>query len=149
MPPSPPHSAPLPTLARLIRWPLMLAGGAALLVLPGARRLPRYRRTSLDGVVTMRDAVQACRSRGLQGWALVAFAQQLVARQVAAYSTLNLWDPPGRAVAYGSGHFPGVVACPLAPAAGYVLERDPYWRDRDDCPADFRAWPFPSPGWLP
>lgn len=63
-----------------------------------------------------------------------------------------LRDPAGRivdAVAYGSGHFPGVVACPLAPAAGYVLERHPYWRDRDDCPADFRAWPFPSPGWLP
>lgn len=63
-----------------------------------------------------------------------------------------LRDPAGRvvdAVAYGSGHFPGVVSCPLAPAAGYVLERHPYWRDSDDCPADFRAWPFPSPGWLP
>lgn len=53
------------------------------------------------------------------------------------------------AVAYGSGQLPGVAACPLAPAAGYVLERHPYWLDSDDCAADFRAWPFPSPGWLP
>lgn len=53
------------------------------------------------------------------------------------------------AVSYGNGHFPGVVACPLVPASGHVLERHPFWRDNDDCPADFRAWPFPSPGWLP
>jgi len=63
-----------------------------------------------------------------------------------------LRDPTGRivdAVPYGSGDVDGVFACPLAPAAGYVLERHPFWRDSEDCPADFRAWPFPSPGWLP
>ena len=63
-----------------------------------------------------------------------------------------LRDAAGRvvdAVAYGNGHVPGVVTCPLVPASDHVLERHPYWRDGDDCPADFRAWPFPSPGWLP
>ena len=63
-----------------------------------------------------------------------------------------LRDAAGRvvdAVSYGNGHVPGVVPCPLAPAAGYVLERHPYWLDNDDCSTDFRAWPFPSPGWLP
>lgn len=63
-----------------------------------------------------------------------------------------LRDAAGRlvdAVAYGNGRLPGVVACPLAPASGHVLERHPYWLDSDDCPADFRAWPYPSPGWLP
>jgi len=61
-------------------------------------------------------------------------------------------DEAGRvvdAVSYGNGSFPGVAGCPLTPAAGYVLERHPHWLDSDDCPVDFRAWPFPSPGWLP
>ena len=63
-----------------------------------------------------------------------------------------LRDAAGRivdVVPYGNGGFPGVAACPLAPGAGYVLERHPYWLDSDDCPADFRVWPFPSPGWIP
>ena len=36
----------------------------------------------------------------------------------------------------------------LAPPAR-SLQRYPYWDDTDDCPRDFRAWPFPSPGRLP
>jgi hypothetical protein len=62
-----------------------------------------------------------------------------------------LRDPNGRvvdAVAYGSGSHPQVESCPLLPAAGYSLERNPYWRDTDDCPADFRDWPLPNPGEL-
>ena len=65
---------------------------------------------------------------------------------------LVLLDNQGRLVvglAYGSGVLPGVVPCPLLPTAGYTLERFPYWRQTGDCSADFRAWPFPSPGSLP
>lgn len=53
------------------------------------------------------------------------------------------------ALAYGVGSVPGVVACPLVTAANHSLERMPYWRDTNDCTADFRDWPFPSPGKLP
>jgi hypothetical protein len=54
--------------------------------------------------VTLPDAVRLCRDSGLRGWELVAFAQRLVARKFAVYSTLNLWDPPGRAFVYGIGY---------------------------------------------
>lgn len=53
------------------------------------------------------------------------------------------------AVTYGAGAYPGVASCDLVKAAGYSLERLPYWLDTDDCAEDFRAWPFPSPGQLP
>lgn len=78
----------------------------ALWLLPGALRLSalKYRRTAVDGVINLNDAVQACRRSGLRGWELVAFAQKLTARKFAIYSTLNLWDPPGRAFIYGSGY---------------------------------------------
>ncbi len=52
-------------------------------------------------------------------------------------------------VTYGSGHFPGQAACPLLSGTNHSLERFPYWRDADDCPSDFRDWPFPSPGTTP
>jgi hypothetical protein len=52
-------------------------------------------------------------------------------------------------VIYGSGGFGGHPVCPLVPSAGYSLERYPYWRDSNNCPADFREWPFPNPGTLP
>jgi hypothetical protein len=53
------------------------------------------------------------------------------------------------AIAYGSGQLPGHVSCALNIIAGAVLERYPPWRDTDDCPADFREWPFPNPGLVP
>jgi hypothetical protein len=52
-------------------------------------------------------------------------------------------------VAYGSGYHPSVVSCPLLIAPDRSLFRSPYWVDTDDCPADFRSSPFPSPGRLP
>ena len=52
-------------------------------------------------------------------------------------------------VTYGTGFFPGVISCPLVPAPNQSLERFPYWRDTDNCAADFRIWPFPNPGRLP
>jgi hypothetical protein len=63
-----------------------------------------------------------------------------------------LRDPSGKAVdvvTYGSGSYPGVVACPLVATSNYSLERFPYDRDTDNCAVDFREWPFPNPGALP
>jgi hypothetical protein len=53
------------------------------------------------------------------------------------------------AVNYGTGSFGQQPACPLLAVSNHSLERMPYWHDTDDCPADFREWPFPSPGKLP
>lgn len=50
---------------------------------------------------------------------------------------------------YGTGSYPNNVSCPAITTAHSSLERLPYWRDSDDCPFDFREWPFPSPGMLP
>ncbi len=52
-------------------------------------------------------------------------------------------------VTYGDGGYPGNVRCELLVAPARTLERFPYWDDTDDCPSDFRGWPFPSPGRLP
>jgi hypothetical protein len=56
------------------------------------------------------------------------------------------WDGLVDVVTYGAGYHAGVVGCGLLVAPARTLERRPYWRDRDSCPADFRAWAFPSPG---
>jgi len=89
---------------KLFTAPLIAAAGIGILLLPGALRLPHYRRTKIDGVMSLPDAVRFCRHSGLQGWELVTFAQKLTARKFAIYSTLNLWDPPGRAFVYGMGY---------------------------------------------
>ena len=51
-------------------------------------------------------------------------------------------------VTYGSGSYPGVVACVLVTLDGASLERNPYWRDTNDCSVDFQENAFPSPGTL-
>ena len=53
------------------------------------------------------------------------------------------------AIAYGTGKVTRQTSCPLLTSSGRSLERYPYWADTDDCPADFRDWPFPNPGELP
>jgi hypothetical protein len=63
-----------------------------------------------------------------------------------------LRNPAGQivdALAYGTGLIPGLPSCPLLSQFDHSLERFPFWRDRDDCPADFRDWAFPNPGSLP
>ena len=65
---------------------------------------------------------------------------------------LLLRSPDGQVVdvvTYGSGVYGNLTPCGLLPRSGYSLERFPYWLDSDDCEADFRPWPFPSPGQLP
>ena len=74
-----------------------------LLTIPLLRRLPKQSRVSLDGVMTIDDAVEACRRTHLQGWDLVAFAQNLAARKF-TYSRLNTWDTPSRAFERGMGY---------------------------------------------
>ncbi|HSG16139.1 MAG TPA: hypothetical protein VLE70_07435 [Anaerolineae bacterium] len=73
-------------------------------MLPGALRLGKHRPTSFDGVVTVDDAIAACRRTRLRGWALVAFAQRMVYRKFAIYGTRNLWDSPARAFEHGIGY---------------------------------------------
>jgi hypothetical protein len=78
---------------------IVAAGVVALFVLtiPLLRRLPKQRRVSMDGITSIDDAVEACRRTRLQGWDLVAYAQNLVAREF-TYSRLNTWDTPSRCV---------------------------------------------------
>ena len=63
-----------------------------------------------------------------------------------------LRNPSGQVVdvvTYGSGAHPDVVGCDLVSTSDHSLERYPYWRDTNDCTADFRDWPLPNPGQLP
>ncbi len=53
----------------------------SLLTIPLLRRLPKQSHVSLEGVTTIDDAVEACRRTHLQGWDLVAYAQNLAARK--------------------------------------------------------------------
>lgn len=93
---------------KCLAWLIAFVSSVAIwfiLLTPGALKLrPHYRRTTVDGITTLGDAIQACRRTGLQGWDLVAYAQQLVARKFAVYSTRNLWDTPARAFEYGLGY---------------------------------------------
>ena len=50
------------------------------------------------------------------------------------------------ALAYGSGIVPGQPSCPLVISSGRILERNPYWRDTDNCVVDFLNWTLPTPG---
>ena len=52
-------------------------------------------------------------------------------------------------VTYGGGSYPGVTPCPLVVVTNASWQRQPYWRDTDNCAADFRENPFPTPGSLP
>lgn len=74
-----------------------------LLSIPLLRRLPKQSRVSMDGVTTINDAVEACKRTHLQGWNLVAYAQNLAARKF-TYSRLNTWDTPSRAFERGIGY---------------------------------------------
>ena len=74
-----------------------------LLTIPLLRKLPKQSRVSLDGVTTIDDAVEACKRTHLQGWDLVAYAQNLAARKF-TYSRLNTWDTPSRAFERGMGY---------------------------------------------
>lgn len=84
---------------------LNLLGFLALSIwtIPVTRRLPEARYTSVDGVITIEDAVKASQKTNLEGWALVEFAQHLTARKF-SYSRRNPWDSPSRAFERGLGY---------------------------------------------
>jgi hypothetical protein len=73
------------------------------LTLYSYRLLPAERRTTVDGVTTINDAVRACRESGKTGWDLVEYAQRLTARKF-TYSRRNHWDRPARAFERGMGY---------------------------------------------
>jgi len=75
----------------------------SLLSIPLLRRLPRPGRVSMDGIITIDDAVAACQRTKLEGWDVVAYVQQLVARKF-TYSRLNTWETPSRAFERGMGY---------------------------------------------
>ena len=93
-----------PRTARLLGATAVLACGVVVLGLPGRIKRGRQRRSTVDGIVTLSDAVHACRRTGLSGWELVAHAQRLVARKFAIYSLRNPWDSPSRAFVRGMGY---------------------------------------------
>jgi hypothetical protein len=74
-----------------------------LLTIPLLRRLPKQSRVSMNGITTIDDAVEVCKRTHLQGWDLVAYAQNLAARKF-TYSRLNTWDTPSRAFERGMGY---------------------------------------------
>lgn len=82
-----------------------VAGGTtlSLLTLPLLRRLPKQSHVALNGITTLDDAVEACQRTHLHGWAMVEYAQSLVARKF-TYSRLNTWDTPARAFERGMGY---------------------------------------------
>ena len=59
---------------------------------------------SLDGVVTIDDAIAAGRETGLSGWELVAYTQALVRRKFTIYTTRFVWASPARAFEHGLGY---------------------------------------------
>lgn len=91
-------------LRRLLEAVILVPSVAGLMLAPSALNARGYRRRSMCGVVTVEDAVRACRERGLHGWELVAYAQRLVGRKFVYYSLRNLWDTPARAFSYGMGY---------------------------------------------
>ena len=89
---------------------LLLTGTGALgvltvylLTIPMLLRLPKQDRVSMDGITTIDDAVEACKQTQMQGWELVAYAQNLAAKKF-TYSRLNTWDTPSRAFERGLGY---------------------------------------------
>ncbi|GAB4268756.1 MAG: hypothetical protein Kow0080_11940 [Candidatus Promineifilaceae bacterium] len=52
-------------------------------------------------------------------------------------------------VVYGNGVYDNFAPCPLVSTYNTSLQRYPHWRDSDNCPDDFREWPFPNPGVVP
>ncbi|MEM7333382.1 MAG: lamin tail domain-containing protein [Chloroflexota bacterium] len=52
-------------------------------------------------------------------------------------------------IVYGDGALEGMIGCELVAEQNVSLERFPFDQDTDNCPNDFRAWPFPNPGQLP
>jgi hypothetical protein len=93
-----------------IREVLLLFGVSALLLLflagltdPGVGYNPDQSGMSMNGIITIEDAVNDCKSTGLTGWELVTYAQNLTARKF-TYTRKYPWDTPERAFERGQGY---------------------------------------------
>lgn len=101
-----------------VAWRLRTPFGATLLILslnvilaiflvgltdPGVGYDSSQARMPMDGITTIEDAVKACQETGFEGWALVAYAQNLAARKF-TYSRRYPWDSPARAFERGQGY---------------------------------------------
>ena len=69
--------------------------------LAAAKKYPK--KTEYHGIVTIEDAIEACRKTRKEGWALVEYAQKLVSEKM-EYSYCNSWDMPKKAFAKGRGY---------------------------------------------
>jgi hypothetical protein len=123
-----------------------------LLTIPLLRRLPKPGRASMDGVITIEDAVEACRRTKLQGWDLVAYAQNLAARKF-TYSRLNTWDTPSRAFERGMGYCEQQALALKKIYDQLLIEAGPVFALRCKFPAkvvDGMPWPggFSGHAWL-
>jgi hypothetical protein len=99
----------------LYLWLIVLGSMTAVIVvvfliplfmsIPAMASLPRppHDRESVDGVITIEDAAEECRSTGLAGLELVEYARMLVAKKM-RYSVRNSYDMPGRAFERGQGY---------------------------------------------
>ena len=74
-----------------------------LACIPGLLLLSGEETFSVDGVTTIGDAVHACQESRKSRWALVEYAQKLVARKF-TYSRRNSWESPEKAFARGQGY---------------------------------------------
>ena len=89
--------------------PLALLGVAVLtfctygLTCRGAGLFRHRGGVAMNGIVTISDAVDACRQTGLKDWELAAYAQSLVAHKI-SYSRTNPWDSPETSFQQGQGY---------------------------------------------
>lgn len=82
-------------------WPVLVAGAA---VAPVLAQTPRPVIVRPEGVADVADAVRVCRESELNGWELVAYAQQLVHRKFTRFSILSLWETPRQAFRNSRGY---------------------------------------------
>src|SRR6185436_21085784 len=57
----------------------------------------------ITSIHAIKDAIEVCKRTRLTGWALVAYAQYLVARKM-TYSRHNIWPSPSHAFEIGAGY---------------------------------------------
>ncbi len=89
--------------------PLALLGVAVLtfctygLTCRGVGLFKHREGVAMNGILTVEDAVAACKDTGLKGWELVAYAQSLVAHKI-NYARTNPWDSPETSFRQGQGY---------------------------------------------
>ncbi len=74
-----------------------------LWTIPVIRRLPKAKHTSVNGITTIEDAVNASKKTNLEGWQLVEYVQNLTAKKF-SFSLRNPWDSPAKAFERGMGY---------------------------------------------